>query len=398
MIPAEPLAPLSTHTHFFRGEEELEAAVEIVAQRAAAGRLPRIWCAGCSTGAEPYTLAILCRERGVDAAIHATDINAAALDAARRARFPELSLRRAPPHLRDRYFVREGSEFVVAPEIVRRVTFEESDLRCDPLPLRSSHPQEIGWGVIVCRNVLIYYEPEMAGVIAARLATALRSDGVLVVGASDPLAFRSVAALRSVSVRGVAAYMRAEGYHGAEVATAPSVSVPAPSVPPPPVSIPRSRPFFLPEAGLPGPEISVSHAAEDDLGGLLLSACAHLAEHAWGDAERELLHAMEIAPLAMEPPLYLGVLRRKQGRFDEAVEHLRRAVFLAPSCWLAAYLLAGAWERAGDRARACMELARALAALESPSGAPPAPLGADVAGLVLDPEEVARACRSRLGP
>lgn len=385
---------MSTHTHFFRGEAELDEALSVLADRAAAGRSPRLWCAGCSTGAEPYTLAILCAERAIDATIHATDLNADALAVARSGRFPEIALRRAPADLRDRYFVRDGADHVVVPDILRRVTFELSDLRVDPLPFPSSSAGAACWDVILCRNVLIYYEPETAGAIVTRLATALRPDGVLIVGSTDPLAFRALGSLRAVSVGGVASYVRAEHtVHGAPPPRPAHVFIPeAASLPAPPIQL---------AAPSPSPVIWTAAVPASELATLLATACAHLAAHVWDEAEGALVRAEHAAPLAPEPPLYLGVLRRKQGRIEEAAEHLRRAVFLSPRCWIASYLLAGAWERMGDRARAHLELGRTLAtlrALDLESAERCWPIGAELAGLALDPIEVARACRARLGP
>lgn len=382
---------LSTHTHFFRGEAELEEAMSVLAARAASGRSPRLWCAGCSVGAEPYSLAILCAERGIDAVIHATDLNAEALAVARAARYPEIALRRAPPELRDRYFVREGAEHVVVPDIVRRVTFSRADLRTDPLPLPPADG-DAGWDVILCRNVLIYYDPDVAGAIAERLATALRADGLLIVGSTDPLAFRPVGSLRAVGLNGVASYVRAG--HGPPVTGPPALA-------PPSIEAPRWTPPEVVPSPLPPPPPAPPprDAPADELTALLHAACAHLAAHVWDEAEDVLERAERASPLAPEPPLYLGVLRRKQGRLAQAAEHLRRAVFLSPRCWIASYLLAGTWDKLGDRRRAHLELTRTLetlAAVERGEARPVFPIGADSAGLAFDPVEVARACRARL--
>lgn len=451
---------LSTHTHFFRGEAELEEALGVLAGRAAAGRVPTIWCAGCSTGAEPYTIAMLCAERGFRALIHATDLNAEALASARAACYPEIALRFVPPPLRERYFERDGSDHQVARRIVERVTFEHSDLRSDPLPFPPLADGAGGWDVILCRNVLIYYEPDAAAAIVERLATALRRDGVLIMGSTDPLAFRALGSLRAVNVGGVASYaharpdaargegpsraspsggavqverpshrddpedtLRASPSGVAAVADRPVAREPLADVASrePPVEPGAAARVAAPFAAFPGasspgegprsgPAASIFtlHAALDleppsvppeELPSVLSEACAELADHRWEDAEVAFRRAERASPLAPEPPLYLGVLRRKQGRFDEAAEHLRRAVFLTPRCWIASYLLAGVWDRLGDRARARLELRRTLDTVRSLGDAAAReawPLGAEIAGLDFDPAEVARACEARL--
>ena len=376
MKPGPDGGALSTHTHFFRGEEELDAAIAVLADRAASGRVPQVWSAGCSTGAEPYTLAILCAERAIDAAIHATDINDEALAAARAALYPALALRHAPRRILDRHFERRGGDYVVSPEIARRVTFGRGDLRTDPLPCPPAE-EEPGWDVVLCRNVLIYYDPGAAGAIVTRLASALRPDGVLIVGSPDALSFRPIESLLPAGPRAVASYVRAGTRHASRAAPGALCDLPA--------------------AGPVIASVEPTTPPAIDLAAVLEGACQKLAAHAWDEAEAALLHVERAAPLACEPALYLGVLRRKQGRFDEAFTHLRRAAFLAPGSWAAAYLLAGAWEQRGDRARARLELRRALDMLERAGASAAAPAGAVIAGIPFDPADVARACRQRLG-
>lgn len=352
-----PDAAVSTHTHFFRGEDELRAAVAILADRARQGQTPRAWCAGCSAGPEPYTLAILCAEAGVAAHIHATDFNESALALARAGRYPEIALRTTPQPLVDRHFHRHAADYQIAPALRRAVTFERADLRLDPPP--ATPVADPGFDVILCRNVLLHYDPEAATTIAHRLAHALRPHGVLIVAQTDPLAFRLTAPLRPATLPGIAAYTR------------------TPTTSPTPPPAPRNAPS--PHAVAP------PHAA----------AFASLAAHAWDHAAAELLRAEQANPLAMEPPLYLGLLRRKQGNLDEAASHLRRAAFLAPESWLVSYLLAGVWERLGDRPRAHLELRRTLQNLERAASTPHPP-GADTTGIDFDPAEITRICKERL--
>jgi chemotaxis methyl-accepting protein methylase len=118
----------------------------------------RVWSAGCSSGEEPYSLAILfhrhaaVRGDSIDASrvhILGSDIDRASLDAARRGQYAEAAFADTPPDVRRRYFsVRPP--FDVAPEIRPLVTFERRDLIVDP-------PQG-GMHLIVCRNVLIYFD------------------------------------------------------------------------------------------------------------------------------------------------------------------------------------------------------------------------------------------------
>lgn len=352
---------LSGHTHFFRGGAELSAAAALLAERAAQGRAARALCAGCSVGAEPYSLAILCAERGVLVSIDATDVNEEALAEARAGRFDERVMWHTPPEMMAAYFERDGDAYVVAPSVRRRVTFERHDLLMEA-GLAGAYD------VILCRNVLIYYAPEAAARIVERLARALAPGGVLIVGATDTLAMRAATSVQPAGIEGIASYVRA-GDGRTRAAPRPTEVDGAP---------PSKR-----------------RVVSGTLAELLAAACAHIAAHAWDEAEALLARAETADPSSAEPALYLGLVRRKQGRHQEAVKHLRRAALLAPESWVASYLLAGVWERLGEPDRAAAELARTAAAL-SRTDVAPLPDHAATAGLLLDPAEVARVCRERL--
>jgi chemotaxis protein methyltransferase CheR len=170
----------------------------------------RAWCAGCSTGEEAFSLAIVLAEARVPAPVHlvATDLSAAAVARARRGALSEWSLRgaaaaRARPWLRE-----EDGGLLVAPGIVDRIRFGVHNLalpgwQADPLGLSDLD-------LVLCRNVLIYLAPEVVREVAGRLLQALAPGGWLVTGAADP----PLAGLAPFEVRTGpegAAYRRPEG-------------------------------------------------------------------------------------------------------------------------------------------------------------------------------------------
>jgi chemotaxis protein methyltransferase CheR len=164
-----------SETAFWRHPEQL-AAVGCIAV-AADGPL-RIWSAGCATGEEPYSVAIALLESGRTGRgdrILATDLSRRALEAARAGVYGPRALRRLPAELAERWL--EGLvERRVVDGVRALVSFASHNLvGADPAP---GGPFDL----VLCRNVLIYFELATARAVVRRLAGALRSGGTLVLG------------------------------------------------------------------------------------------------------------------------------------------------------------------------------------------------------------------------
>ena len=180
-------------THFFRNRPQFEALErhilpDIIARRRALRRL-RLWSAGCSSGEEPYSLAILLRRLLPDLAnwnvlILATDINAEALEKARRGVYGPWSFRGVPPETQHAYFSRNGRELAVVPQIRDMVTFAYLNLVEDMYPSLLTNTNAMD--LIVCRNVTIYFLEETTRRVAGRFCDALTEGGWLVVGHTEP--------------------------------------------------------------------------------------------------------------------------------------------------------------------------------------------------------------------
>jgi chemotaxis protein methyltransferase CheR len=191
-IPAEPelldqLVAEATvgETYFFRDPAQLEFIRRDVLPGLRAGAL-RVWSAGCATGEEAYSLAILLREAGLGtgARIVGTDVCRHRLARAVRGRYTDWSMRGVPDPVVRRYFVRAGAELRLADEVRRAVEFRPLNLAVDEYPSTASGI----WGMhlVLCRNVLIYLDPPAVARVARRLLASLAPDGWLVLGASDP--------------------------------------------------------------------------------------------------------------------------------------------------------------------------------------------------------------------
>lgn len=149
----------------------------------------RVWSAGCSTGEEPYTLAMVLAETiGLSAftqrvKIYATDVDDDALATARAAMYTRKTLEPVPPALVEKYFTPSGSQFVFNKDLRRSVVFGRHDLVQDaPIPRVE---------ILACRNALMYFNAEMQKRILERLRFALNPRGVLFLGKAEMLLTQS---------------------------------------------------------------------------------------------------------------------------------------------------------------------------------------------------------------
>ena len=162
----------------------------------------RIWSAACSTGDEPYTLALMLRDylplAGWTVDILATDISESVLAIARAATYSSHSLRKVPPALRARYFTGSPEHQTLAPQVKDMVRFMNVNLYDRPrLKLVR------GMDIVFCRNCLIYFDDKAKAQIVSDLRDALRPKGYLMIGFSETLHyttghFRAIHAGRSV--------------------------------------------------------------------------------------------------------------------------------------------------------------------------------------------------------
>lgn len=168
-------------TKLFRNAEAYEAmAREILPELWAmpASEL-KVWSAGSSSGEETYSLAILFHRHGLQhgmrrVRIVGTDIDRASLDAAHRGEYPEAAFAETPPDVRQRYF-RGDPPRVVGPEARELVRFERRDLLREGPPGSSLH-------LVVCRNVLIYFDRDSQERLFRTFHDALQPGGFLVLG------------------------------------------------------------------------------------------------------------------------------------------------------------------------------------------------------------------------
>ncbi|MBA4397374.1 MAG: chemotaxis protein CheR [Syntrophus sp. (in: bacteria)] len=150
----------------------------------------RVWSAGCANGEEPYSLVILIHEllekEGLTMNLHifATDIDARALKDAEKAIYPLGSVENIKHRLLTKYFAPDGTSFRLMPEIKKLVTFSLYDM----LDKKHGVPPESVFGafdLVLCRNLLIYFNIEYQETIFARLYHSLAKNGILILGEAE---------------------------------------------------------------------------------------------------------------------------------------------------------------------------------------------------------------------
>jgi len=172
-------------TYFFRELAPLQVLVsELVPGLLSRGVKPRIWCAACSTGEEPLTLAMLLDEAGIldEVTLVASDISARALTHARKGVYRRRSLRSLPPRVVGRWLEGTDDGMRVVPHIARAVAWHRVNL------IDARETSQLGsFEIIICRNVLIYFRDPTIESLIDRFWHQLTPEGQLLVGASESL-------------------------------------------------------------------------------------------------------------------------------------------------------------------------------------------------------------------
>jgi two-component system CheB/CheR fusion protein len=180
-------------TGFFRDVPAWEYLAREIVPRIINGKRPaepiRVWTAGCASGEETYTVAILLAEAlGWDefrqqVKIYATDVDEDALTQARQALYSARAVSDLPPELLAKYFERVGTHYVFRSDLRRAIIFGRHDLIQDaPIPRLD---------LVVCRNTLMYFNAEVQGRVLARLHFALNDRGFLFLGRAEMLLTRT---------------------------------------------------------------------------------------------------------------------------------------------------------------------------------------------------------------
>ncbi|HEX3903864.1 MAG TPA: CheR family methyltransferase [Polyangia bacterium] len=172
-------------TYLFRELSALETMVsDFILPSVKGGRRPRIWCAASSTGEEPHTVAMLLAAQGLLGQVDliASDISVQALDRARSGRFSRRAIRQAIPTFAERWLEVSPQGIAISPRLTETIEWRRINLLDDGAIAALG-----SFEVVLCRNVLIYFDDATTRRIIERLGNALKPSGALFVGISESL-------------------------------------------------------------------------------------------------------------------------------------------------------------------------------------------------------------------
>jgi len=320
----------------------------------------RVWSAGCASGEEPYTLALLAAEAlgpgHIPVDVLGTDISGAALAAAAVGQYRERAVHALEASLRARYFEPQADHtYLVGQRLRKLVRFRRHNLARDPIPPFG----ESRFDLVVCRNVLIYFEAPLAEHVIEMLRGSLRPGGVLVLGAADALPRRTAEpplAQAGQPVRG------ARPGADAHSKRRPLSDPPGPQ----PHPLPSSREQWLAAA--------LDAADKGDRASALAAVASLLADN----------------PLDADAHFVQGLVRLAAGEPASAAAALRRALYTDATFALAAFALGRSYDALGDIPAARRSYEQALRTLD------PDDHRHEMLLQQVDIGDIASACRARL--
>lgn len=380
-------------TYFFRDKEvfdSLEQTIlpELMEKRRVEKRL-RIWSAGCSTGEEPYSLAMTLAAMMFDMrewniTILATDISSKSLQKASEASYGEWSFRSVPSYVKERYFNKTSTgRYILIDRIKKMVEFKYLNLAGDAYPslLNNTNAMDL----ILCRNVLMYFSEATGAGVTQRLRNCLVDDGLMITNPSEAAHYMVRSLFEPVSLPGATFYRKSEQTVEIEEAEKLFEEKPrteqrpaAPQVKKRTAAKPLAKPIddagaaVRPRPLKKGPSVKTTVLEEADrlfkLGAYQQACetleadakskdspgeCALLARIYANQGRLELAQiwckrAISAERLNPAFQFLMATILMEQGLFKESVDALKKTLYLDPRFVLAYYMLAGISARLGD--------------------------------------------------
>jgi len=341
-------------TYFFREREALEA----LRKQELPDRTLRIWCAGCSTGEEAYSVAMILDSIGhASSKILATDINTHALHIATEGVYGPWSFRATPDSLRDRYFTMEADgRSRIDPRIRAMVDFTYHNLARDPFPSLANGTNAMD--LILCRNVLFYFRPALRKHVVEGFSRALVDGGWLVVGSVENQQIRS-AGLAQTILRNAVLFRKSPGVrepapprasHPADKAAGGRVHGHA-----------RNQPTHAKPTAHGARKTTAPRPAETPDPAALAGAARDLADK--GELETALRNCDAALALDKSNPAYHYLnasILQELGRPEDAAGALRRALYLDKGFVIARFAMGQVARARGRKAEARKHFTTAL--------------------------------------
>ena len=356
------------YTWFFRDPGQFRVVEQLISSWPKE-RVMRIWVAGCATGEEAYSVALIASRLGKSADILGTDLNREALAHAEGARYSATSLRAVDTEMRSRYLGNVEGVFTIPEPARRMVRFQNGNLVDAP----PRAPSKEGWHLILCRNVLIYFEKQQARRTLDAMGSSLAPGGHIILGASESI-LEGSDSLTNVGIAGRAVLQRPEStswtptmarisantFDSAraagnrrldDVARAPSS---APRTP----STVTARAAVLSAAPLSGVSITqaasyramapiLPSAAGQSLQGVLALGHSLLDAGNVHGALDTYAQAITLDPSSAEALMYAGITHYLAGTLSQALTQLRGALFLNGNLWPACFYQALCYDSMG---------------------------------------------------
>jgi chemotaxis protein methyltransferase CheR len=343
-------------TYFFRHQEHFDALRDIVfpdlLARNHAKRSLRIWSAGCADGPEPYSLAILLwREMAHklvdwDVSILGTDINRASLARAREGKYEDWALRATNEDLKRDCFLRDGKSWQIVPRFKQWISFQYHNLVEDQAP--SLVNNLTAFDLIVCRNVTIYFAPDLAHRMIQRFHDCLVGGAWLLVGPTEPN-MTSFTSFCAVNAPGVTLYRKAPQSTKVAAAIDPVIM---------PLPLPCSTPPIVHAGSVQTPS---GPRVEQTLAGVRL----HADRGEWQSAVRCCEQLLKEDSLNSVVHFYHALVLEQMARHSEAELAVRRAIYLDRQSALPHYYLGLFLQSRGDLRQAARSFENAIELLES---------------------------------
>ncbi len=349
----------------------------------------RIWSAGCSTGEEPYTVALIILDGFPEILtwnieILGTDVSKKALSQAKEGFYHSRSLRITPQRYIDKYFEPSGDGFQIKDEVKRMVNFKYHNLVKEPYPL-----SVLGsWDVIFCRNVTIYFKPESTKRVVRKFYESLNDDGYLLIGHSETL-YQISSDFVPIEINGLFVYQKQTQkswltqLNNQYISHLPSLR----KAPVKLIEIPEEEKIEADEEieNLLGKAVELLNDGKNEEAKKLLKKIfkqdekifrVHLllariyADEGKFDQSVNYCHnALKINPMQAAPHYLLGLIYKKQGKITDAIDEFRKTIYLDENFALAHIHLAQILQLENKLDEATRELRNAINAMNrAPEG------------------------------
>ncbi len=332
-------------TYFFRNEPQFAALrdhvlSEFVRARLTGSRHINVWSSACSTGEEPYSIAMMLLEtlpapEAWKISVLATDVNRDHLRRAQRAVYSPRAVRLVPPGWLAKYFIPRGSDYVLRDDVKRCVTFAHHNLVADPF----TRPEMQHVDLLFCRNVTIYFPLPTTRAVMDKFAGCLAPEGWFFIGDAETL-WQVSDRFKPVEIGSAFLYRHAGPSQ--VLPSLPSLVVDRSPLPPPP---PPVKPAPIDTTALLRDAVRLADEGRDD------------------DALATLQRVIAADNLAADAHYLSGVLLARTGKTAEAIAALRRVIYIDPMAALAYASLAGVYRSTSDTTKARREFQNAIKAL-----------------------------------